>query len=314
MKVLFSILSILILGSTSMLAQRAGVDVLNFAPNPEALSLSEATTAIPQGASSIFTNPALLSLMPNSTLNLGYSRMIGDANNIFGGANFRKNNRAISISVYRSGDDGFEQRDSPGSSNGNFSVEYLSIGSALSYDFDYFAIGASAQYIYQEIYLDKSTGYSFNAGLARELLDKKLTLGASVVNIGKMNKLVTTEPKLPAAFRLGASVDVLEFTPPKNSNLPILLSISSDFVHPLTDTPDENEVGYFNDKDYFNFGMILNVAEVVELKGGYKTGDTARPISFGAGFITDLITFNYAIIPFNTGFGTVHSIGIQYKF
>lgn len=314
MKVLFSILSILILGSTSMLAQRAGVDVLNFAPNPEALSLSEATTAIPQGASSIFTNPALLSLMPNSTLNLGYSRMIGDANNIFSGANFRKNNRAISISVYRSGDDGFEQRDSPGSSNGNFSVEYLSIGSALSYDFDYFAIGASAQYIYQEIYLDKSTGYSFNAGLARELLDKKLTLGASVVNIGKMNKLVTTEPKLPAAFRLGASVDVLEFTPPKNSNLPILLSISSDFVHPLTDTPDENEVGYFNDKDYFNFGMILNVAEVVELKGGYKTGDTARPISFGAGFITDLITFNYAIIPFNTGFGTVHSIGIQYKF
>ncbi len=315
MKLLLSLLSILTLGSATIVAQSsAGVDVLNFAPNPEALSISEATTAVPQGASSIFVNPALLSLMPSSTLNLGYSRMVGDANNIFGGVNFKQGNRAIAISVYRSGDDGFEQRNSPGSSNGNFSVDYLSVGSALSYNFKHFAIGASAHYIYQEIYLDKATGYSFNAGIARELLDTKLTIGASVVNIGKMNKLVTVEPKLPAAFRLGLSFDLLEFTPPKNANLPILLSISSDFVHPLTDTPKNTEVGYFNDKDYFNFGFILNVAEVVELNGGYKTGDTARPISFGAGFITDLITFNYAIIPFNTGFGTVHSIGIQYKF
>ena len=62
MKIIVSFLSILIFGSATIVAQSsAGVDVLNFAPNPEALSISEATTAVPQGASSIFVNPALLS-------------------------------------------------------------------------------------------------------------------------------------------------------------------------------------------------------------------------------------------------------------
>ncbi|MFA5668435.1 MAG: hypothetical protein WC967_04270 [Balneolaceae bacterium] len=304
----------IVFSSLNALAQQSGFDIFNFAPTPNTLALSEATTAVPQGASSVYSNPALLSLMPSSTIDLGYSRMIGDANNIFGGINFREKNRAIALTVYRSGDDGFEQRDTQGPSNGNFSVNYLTISSALSYDFKYFAIGASAQYIYQEVYLDKSFGYSLNAGLAREFLSGKIRTGFSVVNLGKMNKLVTSEPILPTALRMGGAVDILEFTPPKNSNLPILVNVSADYVIPIADTPNNNSIGFYDDETYANFGINFNIAQVVELKTGFKTGNTARPLSFGVGFITDILTFNYALIPFNTGFGTVHSIGLQYKF
>jgi hypothetical protein len=36
-------------------------------------------------------------------------------------------------------------------------------------------------------------------------------------------------------------------------------------------------------------------------------------MSYGIGFIAEKVSFDYAIIPFNTGFGTVHSIGLQYE-
>jgi len=37
-------------------------------------------------------------------------------------------------------------------------------------------------------------------------------------------------------------------------------------------------------------------------------------LSFGTGVILNNITANYALIPFETGFGTVHSVGIGYRF
>jgi hypothetical protein len=64
---------------------------------------------------------------------------------------------------------------------------------------------------------------------------------------------------------------------------------------------------------HFNFGLKLLISDVIEIRNGYKTENSSRPISFGLGLITNKVTFNYAIIPFNTGFGTVHSVGLQYK-
>lgn len=301
-------------GSGPLLAQQAGFDIFNFAPLPSALALSEATTAVPDGAGSVHTNPALLALMPGSTIDLGYSKMIGDAGNIFGGINLRNGNRALAFTVYRSGDDGFEQRNTQGPSNGTFSVNYLSLGAAAAYKFSIFSAGFSAQFNREEIYLDKSNGYSVNAGLAAEFFSQRLRTGISFVSLGKMSRLVASEPVLPAAFRAGLAFDVFRFVPPKNADLPIIASLAADFVVPAAGTPDASGIGYYNDKTYANFGLSLNIADVVALKAGYKTGDTARPVSFGAGVITELLEFNYSLIPFETGFGTVHSIGVQYKF
>ncbi len=60
--------------------------------------------------------------------------------------------------------------------------------------------------------------------------------------------------------------------------------------------------------------MSADIADLIQLRGGYKFGPTARPISTGLGLVIDPVTVKYAMIPFTTGYGMAHSIGVQFYF
>mgnify|MGYP003627219044 CR=1 FL=1 len=290
-----------------------GFSMLENAPTPSGLALNESVTAIPQGSASIYLNPALLILNASSTIDLGYSSWIEDSDFIFGGANFISGKRAVSIGIYNSRINGIEQRNNPGPSNGDFSISYLSLSGALAYDFDFISLGIAAQYLNEVNAQYKASGYAFNFGAASEFFDSKLKTGISVLNIGKLDELNNQSTALPELLRAGISLDVFEFTPPKNSDLPVLVSISSDYVQPLNER-ETLQNGEVKNDPYFNFGLRLNFAEVIELSGGFKTGNQAKQISFGVGLVTDLINVNYALVPYRYGFGSLNSIGLQYKF
>ncbi len=314
MRLLFTVTAFLLFSTESTAQQtRPGFSMLTQAPNPASLAISEASASIPYGASSIYINPALLSLNATSTLDLGYSSRINESNYIFGGANFVKGKRAISFGVFSSSVDGIEQRNNPGNSNGDFSVSYLSLSGALAYDFNIFSVGIAGQFLNEENFQYQASGYAFNAGIAGSFVDSRFRAGASILNIGSVNELNNVSTRLPEIFRAGVAIDLFEFLPQKNSDLPVLVSVSSDFVNPLNSI-NTNQQGDISPESHFNFGLRFNIVETVEISGGYKTGNTARPISFGAGFNTDQIVINYALVPFETGFATLHSIGLQYKF
>ncbi|MEQ9266884.1 MAG: PorV/PorQ family protein [Balneolaceae bacterium] len=311
MKKLSSLLVALIF--SPVLFAQSGLQLLQIAPTPQELSRSEASVATPNGSASIYSNPALLALSEHTTIGLGYTNWISDSNNLFGGINFKKSNRAVAFSFYTSGVSGLEQRDGPGESNGSFDIQYLSISGAYAYDFKLLAVGVSAHYLNEEIFPYRATGYAFNAGIASSFLDEKLRVGASIQNIGEMEELNEVSTELPTSFTIGFSADVLEFSHYKKPDLPISITVMADFVSPIETNDRDSFTDYNPEENFFNFGVGFVVAEVVEINGGYKTGDNTRPYSFGLGLITDKVTFNYALIPFNTGFGTVHSIGIQYQ-
>ncbi|MEX0723946.1 MAG: PorV/PorQ family protein [Gracilimonas sp.] len=300
--------------SVPLLAQGSGFEMLSISPTPYSLSKAEATTSISDGAASIYSNPALLAYNKNSSIDLGYTFWIAEETNIFGGVNFLRDRSALAFSFYTSGSSEYEQYSGPGQSNGTFAIQYLSISAAYAYDFNYFTLGGAAQYLNEEIFTYKANGYAFNFGIASQLLDERLRLGASFTNLGEMEKLNIEATTLPSTFKTGISADIVEFTAPKNDDLPILISAYADFIHPMAENSDRNYADYSSSEKFFNLGLSINIAEVLELSGGYKTQNNVRPISFGAGFITNELKFNYALIPFNTGYGTVHSIGIQYKF
>lgn len=294
-------------------AQESGLRLLNIGPTAFELAMSEASVATPNGSPSLYSNPALLSMADKSTISLGYTNWISDSNNLFGGINLKKNRRAVAFSFYTSGVSGLEQRDNPGESNGDFSIQYVSISGAYSYDFDYFSAGISGHYLNEEVFPYRATGYAVSLGLASEFLNDRLSIGASLLNLGEMEELNQIATDLPSSFNAGFAIDVLNFTHKKAKDLPISVRLMADYVMPLdTDTPASAQ-DYNPDEDYINVAALFEVAEVVQVQAGYKTGDNTRPISFGVGFITERVTFNYALIPFNTGFGTVHSIGLQYQ-
>jgi len=293
------------------LAQNGGINLLTISPSSYALSKAEATTSIPDGSGSIYSNPALLVYEDYSSLDLSYTLWVANIQNIFGGINFLRENSALAFSFYNSGADDYEQYNRPGPSNGNFSVQYLSLSTAYAYKLNNISLGVSAHYLREEVYTYAANGYAFNVGIAAQMVKDRINLGLSLNNLGEMEALNTEPTTVPGLFKMGISGDVFTYTHPKNNTLPLTLAVSGDYVHRLG--PEGNASNEF-DSDHFNFAVLLKVSDIIELSSGYRTGETARPVSLGISLLTGDISFNYSLLPFETGFGTAHSLGIQYKF
>lgn len=294
-------------------AQSSGLPLLGIAPTAFELSRAEASGATPVGAASVYSNPALLINSPTTTLDLSYTNWIADANNVFGGINLVNEKRAIAFSFYTSGITGLEQRNNPGPSNGDFSIQYLAISAGYAHDFSVFELGVSGHYLNEEVYPYRARGYAFNAGISRSFTNDRFTVGASVQNIGEMENLDQQATDLPKKITFGASGSLFEYRHHKNPTLPVKISAAVDYIVPIIDNQNISRINFNAPEAFLNTALSFLVADVIQINAGYKTGNNVRPVSFGLGFITEKVIFNYANIPFNTGYGTVHSIGIQYQ-
>jgi hypothetical protein len=308
---LTAIISMLLYTAAS--GQQSGLDFLNIGPNSLALSTADARTAAKSGSASIYFNPALLSLEQSNTIDVNYTRWIADQVNLFGGINSVNNGRAFAFSVYSATIDNIEQRDRPGPATGEFEVSYFSIAGAFAYDFKVFSLGGAVQFLNEENFIERASGYAINAGIARNFADR-LTLGASLLNAGEMGRLINQRSQLPAQLRFGASGLAGNFKLPGKNDFYFDVNLHADYVYQLEELNTLGITAVNDDQAFFNLGTTLMIAEVVELMAGYRTGDSSRRMNFGLGIDTGEVVFNYALVPFTTGFGTAHSIGLQYRF
>jgi hypothetical protein len=292
----------------------SGMDFLNIAPSPHQLSLSEATSATLTGSSAIYSNPALLVMEPQSSVEANYTLWIADVNNQYASVNFLSDNYALGFGIYNSRSTEFEARGEPGPSQGNFSISYLSLSASGAYQLGPFSAGITAHYLREEVFQLRANGYAVSAGIAGEFLYDRLRVGAAIQNLGEMDELDQVATSLPSTIRAGATVDVIEFSTPGRNDLPILLSLHSEWIHPLEDLPGPDYTDQDTNNDFFVMALSADIAELVELRGGYKFGQTERPVSLGLGMTIEPVTVNYAMVPFSTGFGMVHSIGVQFYF
>lgn len=311
------VLAVLFAGfSVSLCAQDigSGMDFLNIAPSAGQLSISEATSAKLTGSSAIYSNPALLAMEPSSSADVSYSLWVADVNNQFASVNLLQDNYAVAFGVYNSRSNDFEARDQPGPSQGDFSISYLALSGAAAYQMGPVSAGFTAHYLREEVFQLRANGYAVSAGIAAEFLRNRIRAGAVIQNLGEMEPLNNIETKLPSAFRLGFSADVIEFTTPGENDLPVLLSLHSEWIHPLEDLPRSDYIESDEVTDFFSIAMSADIAGLFELRGGYMFGPTERPYSLGLGVLIDPVKVNYAMIPFSTGFGMAHSIGVQFYF
>tara|TARA_R100001143_G_scaffold53522_1_gene49014 strand:- start:17492 stop:18439 length:948 start_codon:yes stop_codon:yes gene_type:complete len=292
----------------------SGLDFLNIGPSARSLSISQATTATQTGPSSIYSNPALLAFEPSSSAEVNYTLWISNVNNQFAAFNFRKNHTAYAFAVYNSGSDGFEARDTPGSSAGNFSVGYLSIAGAIARQAGPLSFGVTAQYLREEVFQFRANGFAFTGGVTAHLFEERVTAGLSINNLGDMESLDEQSTTLPSSINAGVNIDLIEFTSTGFNDLPILITFIADWKKPLE--AEAVSITFDGDsmKDYISVAIDINAGDLLYLQTGYRMGPTERPLSFGLGLSMDPVRVNYALVPFSTGFGTVHSFGVQYNF
>jgi len=312
----FFFLFLTLLTTVSVAAQDtgSGLDFLNIGPSSRLLAISEASTAVLTGPSAIYTNPALLALEDQSSLDASYTLWISGVNNQFAAINFLRGNSAFAAGIYNSRADGFEARDTPGPSAGDFSIGYLSLAGAFAHSIGPVSIGATAQYLREEVFQFRANGYAINTGFAVEFLDRRVRSAVSVNNLGTMESLDLQSTTLPATLNLGAALSLIDFTTPGANDLPVLLSVFLDWSKPLEENPTSDFIDRDPNEGFFSVALNADVSDLFYLQAGYRFGPTERPLSFGLGMEIEPIRINYALVPFSTGFGTVHSFGLQYFF
>ncbi len=307
----------LIFFSTGQLSAQdtgSGLDFLNIGPNARSLALSEATTASIIGPSAIYSNPSLLAFDPNNSVEANYTLWVSNVNNQFAALNYRHHRMAFAFGVFNSSSDGFEARDTPGPSGGSFSVGYLSVAGAIAYSRGPLAAGITTQYLREEVFQSIANGFAFSAGLSAKFMDDRILTGISIKNIGSMESLDQQSTRLPSSLNIGLNADLIEFTTSGFNDLPILVSIKGNWQKPIEENSVSDYAGNNPKESYFTIGTNINAGDLFNIQAGYRFGPTERPIGFGLGMVIEPVRVNYAIIPFSTGYGTVHSFGVQYYF
>lgn len=313
------ILTLLVIGlvfHSSVSAQETGsrLDFMNISPSAFQLGIGGNQSATPSGASSIYSNPALLTFNDRSVLDVNYSFWIQEFRNQFAALSLKEGRHTIGFAIYSSTADSYQLPANNPFPDASY-VRYLSVAGAYAHKLGPFSIGVTGQFLHEEIDESQATGFAFTAGLAGEFFDERLRFGMAAANIGNIkNQGYETKEEVPSQFRTGVDIQAVRFTSTGRDEMTVLVSTHVNLVYPIAGGQSTDFSGIATDNPWLDLGLTVNFDNLILLKTGYRTGETERKLTYGLGFISDPVLVHYAIIPFSTGYGTAHSIGLQYRF
>ncbi|MEX0681796.1 MAG: PorV/PorQ family protein [Balneolales bacterium] len=297
--------------------QSPGMPFLLTGPSAYNMGISDAHTASLSGSSAVYLNPSMLAMEQYNSATVSYYIWPAtDTQNRFAGVTFRREKDAFGLAFLSSLNDDIPARSGPSQEpDGMFAITYFSLASSYARKTGPLSLGVTGMYLYEQTLDQNAYGFGLNAGLGLNLLEERLRLGASLRNLGSMNNLAETATKLPTLLSIGTDIQLLQLsTSAAEDEIPLLISVLADYNIPVNEIQVDDETLNTMDEGYFNFGLEVNISEIIDIRTGVRTGDTQRRLSFGAGLWVSDLYFNYAFLPFTTGFGTAHAISLQYFF
>jgi hypothetical protein len=293
-------------------SQSGGFQLLGIGPDPVTLSLSEAITARSTPGSAIFMNPANNAHINRLTASASHTFWLETSGNTFFSVHTPSRYGVISIGVLTSAIDDIEARQVPGTPSGNFEVSYYAFAGSYSKQVGPLAFGVTAMYLYEELYNLWATGYAVSGGVSASFLDNRLRIGSSLLNNGEMEILVDSRSPLPTMWRTGIWSRVLQVSTVGSSEIPLTVALSTDLTVPLNEDGSSDGATSITDP-WISAGLEIVVSDLISIRTGIRTGETKRRFSAGLGIEQGSFRFDYAYIPFETGFGVTHSLGITYR-
>ncbi len=292
---------ILALFSNLIFAQNAGNSGLSFLKiGPSAKTIAVSDIGYLDGdVSSVYYNPATVGFQNSESVLFTHQSWVQDLSSEILSANFTLWGLPLSIGANTTKIKGFEVRTQPTETPlSTFDVNYfytnLSTGFGIYNDL-YF--GFTVKYLYESMYSDDATGIGYDFGLAYKNLIDNLNIGASVRNLGSMNKLRYEKTKLPTDLIINATYNLFI----ESASLNIL--------------PVVGFQNYFDAKiNHIHIGSELMYNNQFSLRLGYVSGVESRNISFGAGVCWKGFDIDYAFTPFNYGIGNANTFSLQYNF
>ncbi len=289
----------------SVQAQDSGLSFLRVGPDAKSLALGDAGVASAEGAYATYWNPAGLARPGTREVAFSHHIWIADVRTLaLQGAFSLGKKTGLGLFVVATGSGDLEARTAPGASDGFFNAQFVSTGLSLGHSFGRLRAGATIKYLSERIFTNSANGYAFDFGLQTSFLDESVLAGVTYSNLGKMDELNVVATKLPKLFRSGIEFFpfrvLMEADGSPMLNTSVLLEYSRNFA---------------TEQTQIHVGLSAEVLETVSARLGYLSNDALRSFSAGLGIDISNLLVDYAIIPFEDGFGgPAHIMTVAYSF
>ena len=182
---------------------------------------------------------------------------------------------------------GLERRTGPSAEPlGHFGVYEGAIGLSYARQMERTSLGLQLKFIRQSIFTQNASGLAADLGMMCDVL-ASLRLGATVRNLGRMNRLDRRETDLPLEARFGAAYV---------GRTDMLVAVEAQKAR--------------GDDLTLHLGGEYRAGEHLRLRAGYQTTEN-RSLSAGLGLVAERWVIDYAYVPFGSGLGDAHWLSLQ---
>lgn len=289
---------ILILVSLTLSSFAAAPNGLAFLKiNPDVRSAAIGETGVSAGLYRAHAaNPAMLTSLSGRMVAFSHQQWIVDTKITYLQAMFENRYAKIAFSAMSTGVDDIEVRSTPSPQPESYiDSKDLMLGMTAAKRLnDHLSLGFTAKYIHEHIYYQDTGGFAFDFGAVYQY-SSSLTLGASVLHLGKMSALAGESPELPLTTAFGAAY----FLNLENAGK-VILAAGGNFVR------EEDVRG--------NLGVEYLPLEMIALRAGYLVNYDERGLTAGLGFNWNNLSFDYAYVPFGNDLGDTQKFGFAFRF
>jgi len=309
---------IVFVGPSLTYASAPGASTANFLKigvGARADALAGAYSPISEDVSGIYWNPAALSLVHRAQFGFSYDRLVENISYQFGGC-------VLPIAVSRStgmstatpiryGTLGAGVYYLPVNNIDAYDVRGIPIGTVDTYDlaaslsyalpcpaYENLSVGFTGKLIQKFLADKKTSGFAVDFGILfvpdRQFLGGDWRAAACIANLGTGLKFVSERNPFPLLWRLGMA---------HRREL-----LSNDLCASVQIT------GASDNSPYISIGLEYLVWHMFSLRVGYNSSaNLDKGFRAGAGISTDLLSLDYAYVPFGV-FGNTHRFTLGFKF
>ena len=182
---------------------------------------------------------------------------------------------------------GLERRTGPSAEPlGHFGVYEGAVGLSYARQLERTRLGLQLKFIRQSIFTQNANGLAADLGMMCDVL-ASLRLGATVRNLGRMNRLDRRETDLPLEARFGVAYV---------GRADMLVAVEAQKAR--------------GDDLTLHLGGEYQAGEYLRLRAGYQTAEN-RGLSAGLGLVAKRWVIDYAYVPFGSGLGDAHWLSLQ---
>jgi len=261
----------------------AGMSFLKISPSARITALGGASSAYHTGSSSLWSNPALLALSGERTVQLTHLEWIAGIKQEFAAVSVRNGlgSFGLGFQVIDSGEiDGYNE---DALETGPYSITNTAITFSYANTVrGLFSFGVTAKKLFEKVSMDTSDGYAVDLGIVADIPVEGLRFALAGRNYGKMGRLRNKRTRLPSDIIAGLHYRYSGFAHPVN--------LVCDYVEPR-----------YGDSG-FRMGVEATPTDIFVVRMGYRTDSDIQSVSFGVGVTIEKFTCDVSYSPMRAGF------------